>query len=109
MRIGSSIVVVTASLAAGMLAPVITHADETLAKRHNCVMCHEIDQKYVGPAFQDVAQKYTGQPDAAAILYEKVRKGGGGVWGKAAMPPNSTVPAGDIRKLVDWVLRTNAR
>jgi cytochrome c len=109
MRIKPSIGVLALSLVSCALTPGVARADETLAKRHNCVMCHEIEQKYIGPAFQDVAQKYTGQPEAAAMLYEKVKKGGGGVWGKAAMPPNSTVPAGDIRKLVDWVLRSNAR
>lgn len=84
----------------------LAHADETLAARYHCVMCHQLDQKYVGPAFQDVARKYQGQPEAAAMLVEKVKKGGGGVWGKVSMPPNSTVPAGDIRRLVDWVLRS---
>ena len=81
-------------------------ADETLAARYHCVMCHEVDKKFVGPAFQDVARKYQGQPEAAATLYEKVRKGGAGVWGPVRMPPNSTVPSGDVRKLVDWVLKS---
>lgn len=82
------------------------HADETLARRYNCVMCHELDKKFVGPGFQEVARKYQGQPEAAAMLYEKVRKGGSGSWGAVAMPPNRTVPAGDIRRLVDWVLKS---
>ena len=93
-------------LASAGLGPTSVHADETLAIRYNCVMCHELDRKYVGPAFQDVARKYQGQPDAAATLVAKVRKGGGGVWGEVSMPPHPTVPAGDIRKLVDWVLRS---
>ena len=81
-------------------------ADEALARRYNCVMCHELDKKFVGPGFQEVARRYEGQPDAAAMLYEKVRKGGAGSWGAVAMPPNRTVPAGDIRRLVDWVLKS---
>ena len=82
-------------------------ADETLAQRHHCVMCHELDKKFVGPGFREVARRYEGQPDAAAMLYEKVRKGGAGSWGTVAMPPNRTVPASDIRRLVDWVLKPN--
>ena len=82
------------------------NADEALARRYNCVMCHELDKKFVGPGFQEVARRYEGQQDAAAMLYEKVRKGGAGSWGSVAMPPNRTVPAGDIRRLVDWVLKS---
>ena len=99
-------VLLAAMSLASVLGSPAAHADETLATRHNCVMCHELDKKYVGPAFQDVARKYEGQPEAAARLAEKVRKGGGGVWGKVSMPPHPTVPAGDIRKLVEWVLRS---
>ena len=97
---------IAAAISLGSAGLPAARADETLATRYHCVMCHEMDKKYVGPAFQDVARKYQGQPDAAAMLADKVRKGGGGVWGKVSMPPHSTVPAGDIRKLVDWVLKS---
>ena len=82
-------------------------ADEALVRRHNCVLCHELEKTYIGPGFHEVAQRYKGQADAAPALYEKVRKGGAGVWGKAAMPPNRAVPADDIRKIVDWVLKSD--
>ena len=102
--LGGRLIAVAISLASPGLPA--ARADETLATRYNSVTCHEVDKKYVGPAFQDVARKYQGQPDAAAMLVEKVRKGGGGVWGRVSMPPHTTVPAGDIRKLVDWVLKS---
>jgi len=95
------------ALAGSGFASSVARADEALAKQHNCVMCHDIETKYVGPAFRDVARKYKGQPDAAAMLANKVKKGGGGVWGAASMPANKTVPSGDINKLVDWVLRSD--
>lgn len=80
------------------------NADEALAKKHNCLACHQVDKKSVGPSYQDIAKKYKGQ-NAAAQLEQKVKKGGVGVWGKIPMPPNPAVPDGDIRKLVDWVLK----
>ena len=89
------------------LLPLSAPADEALARRHNCVMCHDLEKKFVGPGFQEVARKYQGRPDAAAMLYDKVRMGGSGAWGAVAMPPNRTVPAGDIRKIVDWVLKSD--
>ncbi len=92
--------------AAGLAAP--AQADdkemEALAKKHNCFACHQTEKKVIGPAYKDVAKKYKGQKDAAAMLEQKVKKGGVGVWGQIPMPPNAAVPDGDIKKLVAWIL-----
>jgi cytochrome c len=93
-----------AALALGVAAAPAAHADEALAKKHNCTACHQIDKKSVGPAYKDVAKKYKGQADAAAKLADKVKKGGQGAWGPVPMPPNAAVPDADIAKLVAWVL-----
>ena len=79
-------------------------ANEELAKKHACTACHSVDKKVVGPAFKDVAAKYKGNAKAEAMLVEKVKKGGTGVWGQVPMPPNSAVPDADIKALVKWVL-----
>jgi cytochrome c len=81
------------------------HADEALAKKHNCLACHQADKKVVGPAYKEVAKKYKGQPKAAEQLAQKVKKGSQGVWGPVPMPPNPAVPDGDVKKLVDWILK----
>lgn len=80
------------------------YAQEDLAKKHNCFACHSVDKKVVGPAYKDVAAKYRGDKNAPAKLFEKVKKGGAGVWGPVPMPPNSQVPDADIKKLVAWIL-----
>lgn len=77
---------------------------EALLKKHNCVSCHAIDKKLVGPAYKEVAAKYKGDATAAARLVDKVKKGGSGVWGPIPMPPNPTVPDGDVKAIVDWIL-----
>jgi cytochrome c len=79
-------------------------ASEELAKKHNCLACHTVDKKVVGPSYKEVAAKYRGDKTAEATLFEKVKKGGVGVWGQIPMPPNSTVPDADIKALVKWVL-----
>ncbi|HZQ71432.1 MAG TPA: c-type cytochrome [Burkholderiales bacterium] len=79
-------------------------AQEDLAKKYNCLACHAVDKKVVGPAYKDVANKYRGDKTAEAKLIEKVKKGGVGVWGQIPMPPNTAVPDADVKKLVDWVL-----
>lgn len=79
-------------------------ASEELAKKHNCLVCHQVDKKVVGPSYKDVAAKYANDKAAEAKLSEKVKKGGVGVWGQVPMPPNATVPDADIKALVKWVL-----
>ena len=80
-------------------------ASEELAKKHNCLACHQVGAKSVGPAYKDIAAKYKGQADAAARLADKVKKGGTGVWGQVPMPPNAAVPDADVKTLVDWILK----
>ena len=95
----------TVGVAIAALAAVLpAQADEALAKKYNCTACHAVDKKMVGPAYKDVAAKYKGQ-NAEAKLFEKVKKGGSGVWGPIPMPPNAAVPDAEIKKLVDWILK----
>jgi len=94
------------SAAALMLAAVTpAQASEDLAKKHFCTTCHVAKgAKTIGPTYADVAKKYAGQKDAEAKLFDKVKKGGQGVWGQVPMPPNAAVPDADIKTLVKWVL-----
>lgn len=80
-------------------------ADEAMAKKYNCLACHQVDTKLVGPAYKDVARKYKGKAGAEAMLIDKVKKGGSGVWGPIPMPPNAGVPDADVKKLVKWILK----
>jgi len=79
-------------------------ADEALAKSKNCLACHSVDNKIVGPAFKEIAAKYKGNDSAVAILSAKVKNGGKGTWGEIPMPPNSAVSDADIEALVKWIL-----
>jgi len=79
-------------------------ADLALATSKNCMACHAIDKKVVGPAYKDVAAKYAGQKDAVDKLASKIMKGGAGVWGPVPMPANTQVNAAEAKKLAAWVL-----
>ena len=91
-----------ALIAAAACAPVL--ADQALATSKNCMACHAVDKKLVGPAYKDVAAKYAGQKDAVDKLAAKIMKGGSGVWGPVPMPPNAQVKEAEARKLAAWVL-----
>jgi len=79
-------------------------ASEALAKKYNCLTCHAVDKKVIGPAYQEVAAKYKGDAGAEARMIAKVKNGGAGAWGQIPMPPNASVPDADIKILVKWVL-----
>jgi cytochrome c len=98
--------IAVAVLAAGLLATGAVRADagEDLLKKSGCTACHAIDKKVVGPAYKEVAAKYRTDKGAAAMLAEKVKKGGSGVWGPVPMPPNAAVSDADIKTLVAYIL-----
>ncbi len=79
-------------------------ASEDLAKKNGCTACHTVDKKVVGPAFKEIAKKYAGNAKADAMLAEKVKKGGVGVWGQVPMPPNANTSDADAKTLVKWIL-----
>lgn len=88
-----------------LAAPAI--ADEALAKSKNCMACHAVDKKLVGPSYKDVAKKYAGDAKAVDALANKIIKGsevGKGNWGAVPMPPNPQVSEADAKKLAAWVL-----
>jgi cytochrome c len=83
---------------------VLAEADAlALFKKSNCLVCHSIQKKVVGPAYKDVAAKYRGQADAEAKLFAKVTTGGKGVWGSVPMPAQKANPE-DIKSLIRFVL-----
>ncbi len=82
--------------------PVFAQAE--LAKQKNCLACHAVDKKLVGPSYKDVAAKYKGDKDAAAKLAKKIREGGVGVWGQVPMPANPQVNEQEAMSLAKWVL-----
>ena len=88
--------------AAALSGPAL--ADQALATAKNCMACHAIDKKLVGPAYKDVAAKYAGQKDAVDKLAAKIMKGGSGVWGPVPMPANTQVNDAEAKKLAAWVL-----
>ena len=91
-------------LAVSALTSQVAMANPDLAKAKNCMACHAVGSKLVGPAYKDVAAKYAGQKDAENKLVAIVMKGGSGTWGAIPMPANPQVSEAEARTLVKWVL-----
>ena len=97
-----SALAVVASVAA--VTPVFAADESALAASKNCLACHNVDRKIVGPAYKDVAKKYAGNPKAVEMLLSKVMKGGSGVWGPVPMPANTQINEAEAKRLIAWVL-----
>ena len=93
-----------ATLATAFAASTPALADMALATTKNCMACHAVDKKLVGPSYKDIATKYAGQADAVDKLAGKVVKGGSGAWGPVPMPANAQLNDADAKKLVAWIL-----
>lgn len=98
--------IVSMAVAAGFLVAGSAMAADmpAVAKKNNCVACHKIDKKLVGPAWADVAKKYKGDAGAVAHLNDVISKGGKGVWGPMPMPPSPKVSAEERKELIDFIL-----
>jgi cytochrome c len=98
---------VAAVLLAGTFGAV-AHADVPgglqIARSNACLGCHAVDRKLVGPAFNEIAARYKGDPQALDKLSKKVKDGGSGVWGVIPMPSHPRMSDADIRTVVQWVL-----
>jgi len=82
----------------------VARADQALALAKNCMACHAVDRKLVGPSYKDISKKYAGQKDAAAMLAGKIIKGGAGAWGAVPMPANPQVSEAEAQRLVTWIM-----
>lgn len=75
-----------------------------LIARNDCKTCHNTYVKTVGPSYADVAKKYSNTPANVAMLVEKVKNGGSGVWGEAPMTPHHELADADIQTMVQYIM-----
>lgn len=107
LRVIIGAVLVAASLAASAGEQPVASENANamaIARGNACMGCHAVDRKLVGPSFQQVAEKYKGQPQANAHLEKKVKNGGAGVWGPIPMPSHPRMSDADVKTVVAWIL-----
>ncbi len=76
----------------------------TIIANSDCRTCHLVDEKNIGPAWREVANKYAGMDTAVQYLAQKIIDGGSGVWGNVPMAPHSSMPREDAETLAQYVL-----
>ena len=79
-------------------------AGQALVQASDCLRCHGMDRRYVGPSFRQIADRYREQPDAANYLARKIREGSVGVWGRTVMPRHPQVNEAQSSDMARWLL-----
>ena len=75
-----------------------------IVAKSDCFTCHKIDEKNIGPAWRDVANKYAGQDTAVKYLAAKIIAGGAGVWGQVPMAAHPTFTQEEAESVAKYVL-----
>ena len=79
-------------------------AGQALVEASDCLRCHGMDRRYVGPSFRQIAARYQERPDAAAYLARKIREGSVGEWGRVVMPRHPQINDVQAQGMALWVL-----
>ena len=77
---------------------------KTLMMNNDCKTCHKVDEKSIGPAFLQVAEKYPNVQPSVDYLINKIKKGGGGVWGETMMAAHPDIKDAEVTAIVHWIL-----
>jgi cytochrome c551/c552 len=94
----------TSVVASGLPENTSTTLGQAAAKNANCMRCHGVERRYVGPAFNQVSARYQGRPDAVNYLAGKIRNGGSGEWGRALMPRHPHLSEAQAQQMAGWIL-----
>ena len=74
-----------------------------LLAANSCTACHGMNQKIVGPGFNEIAAKHKGKEGLEAYLVGKIKQGGSGVYGSIPMPPQPQLSAADASTMAKWI------
>ena len=80
----------------------MAQANPDLARSKNCMACHAVERKLVGPSFKDVAGRYS-EKDIPHLV-GVIQRGGSGRWGPIPMPGNASITPQEAEALARWVL-----
>ncbi|UBM60174.1 ThuA domain-containing protein [Marinilongibacter aquaticus] len=73
----------------------------------DCLSCHQINEKSIGPSYTQIAEKYPNTNANASKLIDKIISGGSGVWGETSMAAHPDLPRADAESMVRYILSIN--
>lgn len=79
-------------------------ANFPLMDKYDCKSCHKTDEKFQGPSYLEIRNKYIGQDTALKYLSLKIIEGGSGVWGTIPMAPHTNLPQAEAKEMAKYIL-----
>lgn len=76
--------------------------------RSTCFNCHTSKNKLIGPSFESIARRYSGDPASVEGLAKKIIAGSSGTWSDVKMPPHPDLQIDQAKTLVSWILKNNS-
>ncbi len=77
---------------------------KSLVEGADCLGCHKMDEKMIGPAYKEVAEKYENTPENVEKLAEKIIKGSSGIWGDVPMPAHNGMSKENAKYMAQYIL-----
>ncbi|MEQ9288872.1 MAG: PA14 domain-containing protein [Cyclobacteriaceae bacterium] len=72
--------------------------------KNDCLHCHSIEDKVVGPPYLDISRRHSNTPGIKSVLSKKIVEGGGGLWYGGMMSGHPLLKQHEVNKIVDWIL-----
>ncbi|TDX83132.1 c-type cytochrome [Epilithonimonas xixisoli] len=77
---------------------------KSLIEGADCLGCHKLDEKMIGPSYKEVSAKYENTPENVEILAEKIIKGSSGIWGDVPMPAHNGMSKENAKYMAQYIL-----
>ncbi|MEL6944773.1 MAG: c-type cytochrome [Bacteroidota bacterium] len=78
-----------------------------LIDKSDCLSCHRVDVKSIGPSYIQVAEKYKNDPKGQAIIADRIINGSVGVWGEHAMSAHPNLSKKDAELMIEYIMSLN--
>jgi cytochrome c len=75
-----------------------------LIAQSDCLTCHKVEEKFIGPSYKEVAAKYNNDDTTRNRLAQKIITGGSGVWGQVPMTPHPQITEADAKTMVGYIM-----
>lgn len=78
----------------------------SMIQKSDCLNCHAIDRRVVGPSFTEIAQRYAEVEDIKAAVQttaNRIKNGSSKVWGEIPMLPHADMTRKETEAIVRWV------
>ena len=77
---------------------------KSLVEGADCLACHKVEEKMIGPSYREVAKKYENTPENVEMLAEKIIKGSSGIWGDVPMPAHNGLSKENAKFMAQYIL-----